>query len=144
MTEIWLKIHVVSDSNCNTVNLESPRFFYKEWHVMFGLTCSVGDTSRGWARRLELATLNTITFSVVHCNSPSLGHCGCCSLGLQKTGANTVLKIIGLRSASRTYWRPVAMWDNFDKSIQPASDGALERVPKIIMSRVCKARWHII
>ena len=47
MTEIWLKIHVVSDSNCNTVNLESPNFFFKEWHVMFGLTCSVGDT-RPW------------------------------------------------------------------------------------------------
>ena len=43
MIAIWMKNHSVSDRNCNTVNLLSP----KNWQGMtniVGLTFSVGDT----------------------------------------------------------------------------------------------------
>ena len=43
--ENWMKHHLVSDSNCNIVNLILPsNFFYEEWQIMLGLTFSVGET----------------------------------------------------------------------------------------------------
>ena len=36
MIEIWMKYHLVSDSNCNIVILQSPRIYYKEWQIMLG------------------------------------------------------------------------------------------------------------
>ena len=58
MIEIWVKSYLVSDSNCNVINLESP----KKLQIMknnVGLTFSVGDTIllskiSNWARQLEL------------------------------------------------------------------------------------------
>ena len=58
MIEIWVKSYLVSDSNCNVINLESP----KNLQIMknnVGLTFSVGDTIllskiSNWARQLEL------------------------------------------------------------------------------------------
>ena len=41
--EIWMKIHLISDNNCNTINLQSPKKFQGMTHFV-GLTFSVGDT----------------------------------------------------------------------------------------------------
>lgn len=44
MVEIWMKIHLVSDSNCNFVHGTTliPTFFYKEWQTMLGLHLVLG------------------------------------------------------------------------------------------------------
>ena len=36
MIEIWDENDLVSDNNCNPVNLESPQKIYKEWQIMLG------------------------------------------------------------------------------------------------------------
>ena len=33
MIEIWMTVHLVSDSNCNIINIE----IYKEWQIMLGM-----------------------------------------------------------------------------------------------------------
>ena len=43
MIEIWMENHLVSDSNCNTVNLQSPSKFTRN-DKYIGLTYSVCDT----------------------------------------------------------------------------------------------------
>ena len=43
MIEIWIKNHLVSGSDCNTVNLESPKNLQGMTNNV-GLTLSVGDT----------------------------------------------------------------------------------------------------
>ena len=43
MIEIWMKIHLVSDSNCNTLNPYSPKILQGMTNNV-GLTFSVGDT----------------------------------------------------------------------------------------------------
>ena len=58
MVEFWMKNHLVSNSNCNTVNLRSPKKFYKEWQIMLGWHLVLVTLYRGlqWARQLELVT----------------------------------------------------------------------------------------
>ena len=36
MIEIWMSSHLVSEYNCNNVNLQSLNFFYKEWQIIIG------------------------------------------------------------------------------------------------------------
>ena len=36
LIEIWMKVHLVSDSRCNTLNLISPPPNDKEWQMMLG------------------------------------------------------------------------------------------------------------
>ena len=43
MIEIWMKNHLVSDSNCNPVNLSSPKKSQGMANSV-GLTFNVGDT----------------------------------------------------------------------------------------------------
>jgi hypothetical protein len=43
MIEIWMENHLVSDSNCNAVNLQSP-INLPRMTVNVGLPFSVGDT----------------------------------------------------------------------------------------------------
>ena len=69
VVEIWMKNHLVSDSNCNTVKCIIPQTLYKEWQIMLGLTFSAGDTTPRSTISIEqdnqeLVTLNII-FSVV-------------------------------------------------------------------------------
>ena len=71
MIEIWMKTRLVSDSNCNTVNLHSPNDFFSQGTTNnVGLTFSVGDTTP-WVtisiepRRLGLVALNIILHLLV-------------------------------------------------------------------------------
>ena len=43
MIEIWIKIHLVSDNNCNTVDLEYPKKLQGMTNNV-GLTFCVGDS----------------------------------------------------------------------------------------------------
>ena len=45
MIEISMKDHLVSDNNCNTVNLSSPKKNLQGITTNVGLTISVGDTT---------------------------------------------------------------------------------------------------
>ena len=58
MIEMWMKNHLVSDSNCNTVNLYPPNFIYlfiylKIMTTNVGLACSVGDTTLRFTLSIE-------------------------------------------------------------------------------------------
>ena len=44
MIKNWMENCLVSDSNCNTVNLYSPKNIYKGMTSNVGLSFSVGDT----------------------------------------------------------------------------------------------------
>ena len=47
MIEIWMKNHLVCDSNCNIVNSNWSILFYKEWQIMLGLHLVLVTTT--WA-----------------------------------------------------------------------------------------------
>ena len=64
-----MKIHLVSDIDCNIVYLKCPIFFYEKWQNNMGCKFSDGDTTQAgyneyWTRQIELVTLSTM-FSVV-------------------------------------------------------------------------------
>ena len=46
MIKIWMKKHLVSDSNGNNIDLLSQKI-YKEWHIMLGQHLVFGGT-RPW------------------------------------------------------------------------------------------------
>ena len=75
MIKIWMKIHSISDCNCNVVSIYCPSFllgiFLQEVTNIYRSTLSVGGITRAvynqyWARQIEVVTLNTI-LSVVVC-----------------------------------------------------------------------------
>ena len=76
MIEIWMKNHLVSGSNCNTVILWSPKRFTRDDKIMFGLTCIVGDTTPGL--QLVLSTTSRIgdTRYQIYCSLLSRDHGG--------------------------------------------------------------------
>jgi len=52
MIEIWMKNHSVSDSNCNTINL-NPLKILQEMTNNVGLAFSVGDTTPRFTISIE-------------------------------------------------------------------------------------------
>ena len=46
MTEIWMKKRLVSDNNCNTVNLQCPIIFITKNDNNVKFTFSVSDTTQ--------------------------------------------------------------------------------------------------
>ena len=52
MIEIWMRNHLLSDHNYNTVNYNAQFFFYNEWQFMLGLQ-SVLVTST-WAVTISI------------------------------------------------------------------------------------------
>ena len=59
LIEIWMKVHLVSDSSCNSVNLESPHPQLQRMTNNVGFTFSVGDI----IPRLQLVLSKTIRIS---------------------------------------------------------------------------------
>ena len=53
MIDIRMKNHLVSDSDCNTIDLWPAQQIYKEWQIMLELTCSGGDTILQFTRSIE-------------------------------------------------------------------------------------------
>ena len=53
MIEIWMKIHLVSDSNCNIVNLYSPKKNLQGMPNNVGLISSVSDTTPWFTISIE-------------------------------------------------------------------------------------------
>jgi hypothetical protein len=65
MIEIWIKHHLVSDGNCNVMNLKCQMLLQGLTKKMVRLAFSVGDAThvaynKYWPRQRELVTLTTI------------------------------------------------------------------------------------
>ena len=70
MIGIWMKNYLASYSNCNNVDISSPKKVYKEWEIMLSWHLVL-------VTKLELTTLN-ITFSGIlrGCKNPNLSSFG--------------------------------------------------------------------
>ena len=61
MIEIWMKSNLVSDNDCNTVNLYNPpKNVYKEWQLLLGLYLVLVTLYRG----VQLVVSMTIRIGV--------------------------------------------------------------------------------
>ena len=53
MIEIWMRNHLVSDNNCNTINLQSPQLFLQVMTNNVGPTINVDDTTPWFTMSME-------------------------------------------------------------------------------------------
>ena len=61
MIEMWMKNYLVSDNNCNIVNLQCPQKFHKDWQLNVGLPFIVSDTILWFTIGIEQDDLELVT-----------------------------------------------------------------------------------